>query len=85
MKTRHLLFGLLILLGCMSCSDDDPQPEIQPDKIKKAEITGQVKLWNEGLTGVGNEDMTVRIEGLDISAITDEEDKFPLPEVPFGT
>ena len=85
MKTRHLLFGLLILLGCISCSDDDPQPEIQPDKIKKAEITGLVKLWNEGLTGVGNEDMTVRIEGLDISAITDAEGKFTLPDVPFGT
>jgi len=83
MRTRHFIFGLMFLLGCISCSDDDPQSENQP--VEKANIKGQVKLFDEGLTQLGNSDMTVRINGLDISAKTDAEGKYTLADVPFGT
>lgn len=83
MKTINIFFVWLLLLGCISCSDDDSQPETR--SLSKADIRGQVQLWDEGLTPLGNAEMTIRIDGLNISAKTDAEGKFTLPDVPFGT
>ena len=77
MKTKHLFFGTMILLGFLSCSDDDPEP--------KGEIVGLVKLFDDGTKALGNEDMTIRIDELGISATTDAEGKFTLTDIPFGT
>ena len=81
MKTTHVLISLILLLGCMSCSDDDPQPE----PLTKAYITGHVKLFDNFTSPLDNADMTVRIDGQDISSKTDAEGKFTLKDVPFGT
>lgn len=85
MITRNLLFGFMLLLGCISCSEDDPSHLTYPEIPAEADITGQVKLFDEGLTPLGNADMTIRIDGLDISAKTDAEGNFTLPDIPFGT
>ena len=81
MKTTHILISLILLLGCLSCSEDDPQPE----PLTKAYITGQVKLFDNFTSPLDNADMTVRIDGQDIAAKTDAEGKFTLPDLPFGT
>lgn len=83
MKLSYLTIGIIILLGFTSCSNsEDPTPE-----PTKANIIGHVNLFDEGVTEIDNSNMTVTIEGITptISAVTDTEGKFTLPDVPFGT
>ncbi|MBG7612360.1 carboxypeptidase regulatory-like domain-containing protein [Polaribacter sp. BAL334] len=84
MKLKHLTFSLLVFLVINSCSEDK---DSQPDPITKANITGSVNLYDEGITQVDNSNMKVKVEGVtpSISAITDVNGKFTLIDVPFGT
>ncbi|CAM1357746.1 carboxypeptidase-like regulatory domain-containing protein [Tenacibaculum xiamenense] len=84
MKLKHLTFGIIALLGIVSCGGDD-NPTSEP--VTKANIIGSVNLYDEATTQVDNSNMMIKVEGItpSISATTNSEGSFTLQEVPFGT
>lgn len=82
MKLNFFTVSFVILLGLISCNNDD---DTNPEPITKANIIGSVNLYNEGVTQIENSNMIVKVEGTEISAKTDDDGDFTLSEVPFGT
>lgn len=82
MKLNYLTLGFIILLGLTSCNKDN---DSTPEPVTKANIIGSVNLYNEGVTQIDNSNMIIRVEGTELSAITDTEGDFTLSDVPFGT
>lgn len=84
MKLTQLFLVLFLVTGFTSCSDsEDSAPE--PDPITSGNISGSVNLYDEGVTQIDNAGMTVKLEGTSISVVTDDEGKFTLENVSFGT
>lgn len=83
MKAPFPTICLLALLALAACDNDDNTP----DPATKADITGSVRLYNEGTARLPDEGMTVRLEGITpaTSAVTGPDGKFTLADVPFGT
>lgn len=82
MKLHYLTLSLLLIIGFTSCSNDENST---PDPITSADITGSVNLYDEGITQIANDGMTVKIEGTSIITTTAIDGKFTLTDVPFGT
>lgn len=82
----RILFSIsaFILLGLFSCKKDNPET---PEPTILYDIAGSVNLYDEGTTLISNDGMTVTIEGSNptVSAVTDADGKFRLPEVASGT
>jgi hypothetical protein len=80
---KKILFILLLVsfLSCKKSSTDTIVP------VTKADIIGLVSLYDEAISQAGNSGMKVSVQGSSplISATTDANGKFVLPEVPFGT
>lgn len=81
MKLNYLTLSLLLILGFTSCSDDENST---PDPITSANISGSVNLYDEGVTQIDNDGMTVKVEGTSILTTTAVDGKFTLADVPFG-
>jgi hypothetical protein len=81
MKLNYLTLSLLLILGFTSCGDDENST---PDPTS-ADISGSVNLYDEGVTQIDNDGMTVKVEGTSILTTTDVDGKFTLVDVPFGT
>lgn len=80
---KGLRFTLLFVLFIAACSKDS-----NPDPVPaKANIIGSVILYDASVTPVDKSGMKVSVEGSSplISAITDDNGKFTLADVPFGT
>lgn len=84
MKKIVPVFVALILFMA-SCSTEDK--EIIPEILTKGTIEGSVNLYDEKTGPLDNSGMKVTVEGLTpkISTLTDEEGRYRLEEVPFGT
>lgn len=82
MKLFKLILGLAIFFTLSSC---DKEEDISPEPSTKANIIGSVNLYDEGITKIDNSKMMVKVEGTEISALTDAEGKFTLTDVPFGS
>jgi hypothetical protein len=84
MKKIVPVFVALILFMA-SCSTEDK--EIIPEIPTKGTIEGSVNLYDEKTGPLDNSGMKVTVEGLTpkISTLTDEEGRYRLEEVPFGT
>lgn len=74
-----LLLICLLLTFTFACSDDDPLPN-----PPSADISGQVKLFDEGTNEVSGSGMTVSAEGLSIEDLTDGDGRFQLSDVLLG-
>jgi hypothetical protein len=75
---------LILVLGLIwSCSNDNDEGGTTDPT--SGNISGTVNLYDEGTSQVDNSGMTVRVDGLSISATTDENGRFTLVDVPFGT
>lgn len=75
-----LFFALFIAAACSKDGGRDPVPA-------KANITGSVILYDASVTQVDKSGMKVSVECSSplISATTDNNGKFTLTDVPFGT
>lgn len=77
--TKLLLFGLLLHFAGACGEEDDPLPN-----PPSADISGQIKLFDEGTNEVSGSGMTVSAEGLRIEDLTDAEGRFQLTDVLLG-
>jgi hypothetical protein len=75
---------LLLLLSFLSCKESNTDTIVP---ATKADIFGFVSLYDEAISLAGNSGMKVSVQGSSplISATTDANGKFVLPDVPFGT
>jgi hypothetical protein len=76
---KFVLLALLMSFTTACGEEDDPLPN-----PPSADITGQVKLYDEGTNPVSASGMTVSAEGLRIEALTDGEGRFQLEDVLLG-
>ncbi|MFM7853976.1 MAG: hypothetical protein ACKO96_19150, partial [Flammeovirgaceae bacterium] len=83
---KHWILFLAVVSQVLgSCySNNDPSADATPNA---ADITGSVFLYDEGVSRVANESMTVTVENSNPvkSAVTDAEGKFVIQDVPLGT
>ncbi len=77
--TKLILFSLLLNFTIACGDDDDPLPN-----PPSADISGQVKLFDEGTDEISASGMNVTAEGLRIEDLTDENGRFQLTEVFLG-
>ncbi|WP_334055681.1 carboxypeptidase regulatory-like domain-containing protein [Polaribacter sp. P097] len=82
MKVNYLVLTLAILVGFTSCGGSD---DSMTNPITSGNISGSVNLYDESVTQIDNNGMTVKVEGTSISTTTDIDGKFTLTDVPFGT
>lgn len=84
MKANHLILFSLLFVGLYSCKKKE---ENTTPVATKANISGNVNLYNEGVTILDPSGMTVSIEGSNplITALTDIDGRYTLSQVPFGT
>lgn len=84
MKIHRLIISLVLILSVLSCKEEK---DTSSDTATKANIIGDVNLYDEGVKVVNDDGMTVKIEGLtpSISATTDDTGEYTLTDVPFGT
>jgi len=77
---RFMLLFVLFIAGCSKDSNPDPTPG-------KANIIGSVILYDASVNQVDKSGMKVSVEGSSplISTVTDNNGKFTLTDVPFGT
>lgn len=85
MLNRYYFLPLLFILVCFSCGKDDSVPT--PDPITSSDITGSVILYDEGISQLSGDGMTITVEGTSPlkSGISDANGKFIISDVPFGT
>ena len=77
--TKLVLLGLLLHVVLACGEEDDPLPN-----PPSADISGQVKLFDEGSNQVSGSGMTVSAEGLRIEDLTDGDGRFQLSNVLLG-
>lgn len=77
--SKLLLINLLLTFTFACGDEDDPLPN-----PPSADITGQVKLFDEGTNELSSSDMTVTAEGLRIEDVTDADGRFQLTDVLLG-
>lgn len=81
-SSKLLLVACLSLVSCYS--GNDPSADATPNA---ADVTGSVFLYDEGVSRVANDNLTVMVENSNPmkSALTDAEGRFVIPDVPLGT
>lgn len=77
--TKLLLFSLLFHLATACGEENDPLPN-----PPSADISGQVKLFDEGTDEISPSGMTVSAQGLRIEDDTDADGRFQLQDVLLG-
>jgi hypothetical protein len=77
------LFIVLVFVGASACNEKDPTP----DYGTKANIVGEVSLFDEGLIPMRNDSMIVTVVGTNpvITDTTDANGKYVLKDVPYGS
>ncbi|THV57558.1 carboxypeptidase-like regulatory domain-containing protein [Chryseobacterium candidae] len=85
MKLNFLPYCVIIVLGMVSCSSDQDFV-VEPKPNPSGKVSGYVNLYNESTIMIDKSNMTVKIVGSSpvISAVTDTNGYFVLPDVPFG-
>ena len=82
MKSLRLIGVMLAVVLVSACNKDDDNPT-----PAKADVFGDVSLYDDGVNGVDNSGMKVYIDGLEdmFSATTDSEGKFTIADISLGT